>query len=342
MTAIKAHQADALLKSPDKKLAAFLLYGPDAGLVSERAQALAFTLARREKPEGEILRLDDLDLENDPGRLTVELGTIPMFGGRKVVRATTGRRINTPLLKALVDGEPLEGFLIVEAGNLKAGEPLRALFEKPQHAAAIPCFGDDARDIEGVIRETLAAEKLSITPEAKALLVSRLGADRVMSRSEIDKLALYAMGQKEIGVTDVEAITGDASELAIDRILMAAAMGDAPRTAIEFARAISSGESAQGIIAATERHFHRLHRLRTAMDRGQPFDDAVKALKPQPHFKVKDALAAQCRQWSAARLASALSRITATAKAARLAGQLEDALAERLLLAIAMLARGRG
>jgi DNA polymerase-3 subunit delta len=341
MTAIKAHQADAFLKSPDKKLSAFLLYGTDAGLVSERAQALAATLAKRENPEGEVLRIDDMDLENDSGRLAVELGTMPMFGGRKIVRATTGRRLNTLLLKPLIEGPQLEGFLIVEAGNLKTGEPLRNLFEKPAHTVAIPCFGDETRDIDTVVREALAAEKIAITPDAKALLVSRLGADRAMTRSEIEKLALYAKGKKEIEIADVEAITGDASELAIDRILTAAASGDAPRVSIEFARAIASGESAQGIIAATERYFHRLHRLRAALDKGQAFDDAARALRPPLHFKLKDALAAQCRQWTSPRLGAAMARITTTAKAARLAGPLEDAHAERLLLALAMLARGK-
>lgn len=341
MTAIKAHQADAFLKSPDVKLTAFLLYGPDAGLVAERAATLAKILAKRESPEGEVLRIDDLDLENDPDRLAIELGTIPMFGGRKIVRANTGRRINTNLLKPLVDGAPLAGLLIVEAGNLKTGEPLRNLFEKPSHTVAIPCFGDEARDIESVVREILATEKIAITAEAKALLVSRLGADRAMTRSEIEKLALYARGKKEIEAADVEAITGDASELAIDRILTAAASGDPPRVAIEFARAVASGENAQGIIIATERYFHRLHRLRAALDKGQSFDDAARAIRPPLHFKLKDALAAQCRQWTSPRLQAAMSRITAAARAARLAGPLEDAHAERLLLALAMLARGK-
>lgn len=341
MTAVKASQAEAVLKSPDPRLTAFLLYGPDAGLVSERAQTLARCLAARDAAGGEILRLDDSDLEANPDRLSVELGTISLFGGRKIVRASAGRRINAAALKPLVESGALAGVLIVEAGNLRPDEAMRTLFERSQSALAIPCYMDEIRDLEQIVREMLAAEHLSITPDARELLVSRLGADRTMTRGEVEKLALYARGKTEIDAADVEAIVGDASELAIDRILTAAASGDARRTATELARALAAGENAQGIILAADRYFQRLHRVRAALDAGRSFDEAVRTLRPALHFRQKDALAAQCRAWTTARLSAALMRIASEAKSARLAGPLDEALAERLLLALALMAKGR-
>jgi DNA polymerase-3 subunit delta len=65
-------------------------------------------------------------------------------------------------------------------------------------------------------------------------------------------------------------------------------------------------------------------------------------MRPPLHFKQKDAFAAQCRQWTTARLTDALGRISAAAKAARLAGSLEEALTERLVLGLAMLAKDTG
>ena len=339
MVAVKAHQAETFLKSPDSKLAAFLLYGSDEGLISERAQTLSAMLAARDDPQGEVLRLDDSDLENNPERLAIELSTIPMFGGRKIVRATTGRRINALTLKPLVQGGALEGMLIVEAGNLKPDDALRKAFEKAPNAAAIACYEDAARDLEDVIRAALSSLKMSINADARELLVSKLGADRAMSRSEIEKLALYASEKKEIEISDVEAIVGDASAQTIDRVVNATARGDRKCAAIEFERAITSGESAQGLILATERHFHRLHRIRAALDAGRPFDEAIRSLKPQVHFKQKDAFGIQCRMWSTDRLTRAIARISTVAKTARLAGSLEQAHAERLLLALASLAR---
>ena len=67
-----------------------LVYGPDAGLVAERAGALAQIFAKRGKGQTEIVRLDDRDLAEDPARLEVELRTAPMFAAQSVIRVTAG------------------------------------------------------------------------------------------------------------------------------------------------------------------------------------------------------------------------------------------------------------
>ena len=231
MVAIKTHQASAFLNALDRVPQAVLFYGSDVGLVSERAAQLAKALAGRDDPPGEILRLDDSSLEDDPDRIFVELQTAPMFGGRKVVRAAAGRRVTAAQLKTLVEGGNLAGSLIVEAGNLRPDDALRALFEKSPAAAAVACFPDEARDLDVVIREVFAGRGVQITPEARRLLMTRLGADRALSRSEIDKLALYAHGKSVIDEEDVEIAVGDAAELALDRIVMAARLGQRRRCA---------------------------------------------------------------------------------------------------------------
>jgi DNA polymerase-3 subunit delta len=304
---------------------------------------LATLIAARDS--GEIIRLDDADLDNDSDRLAVELQTIPMFGGSKVVRATAGRRITAAALQPLLDGGTLAATLIVEAGNLKPTDSMRVLFEKSAQAAAVACYADEARDIEGLIGETLKAHGLAITSDAREMLVARMGADRVMSRGEIEKLALYAAGKTEVDAADVEAIVGDASELAIDRTLNAAASGDAARAVTEFARAVAAGESPQGIIIALQRYLQRLHRIRTDLDAGASFEDVIRQQRPPVHFRQKDAIGLQCRMWSSPRLARALARTGEAAKAARLTSSLEEAITEELLIALAGAARpaaGRG
>ncbi len=238
MVAVKAHQAETFLKPPGPRVAAVLFYGTDAGLVSERAVRLAAVLAARGDPPGEVIRFDDTDLDNDPDRLAIELQTMPMFGGSKVVRAVAGRRITAAALQPLLDGGTLAAALVVEAGNLRPNDSLRALFEKSVNAAAVACYPDEVHDLETLIRDTLKSHGLGIAPEARDLLLARVGADRALSRGEVEKLALYASGKGEIDLADVEAIVGDASELAIDRILSAAASGDScPRRHRACARA---------------------------------------------------------------------------------------------------------
>jgi DNA polymerase-3 subunit delta len=338
MVTVKAHQAEAFMKSPPPRLAAALFFGTDPGLVSERAASLAKALAAREDPPGEILRLDDSELDNDPGRLETELQMRPMFTSRRIVRAIAGRRISAQLLKPLLGANPLEGLLIVEAANLKPDDALRTLFEASETCFAVACYPDSSADIDNLISDVVSSFSLTIDGDARALLQSRLGADRTLSRAEIEKLALYCLDRKTITLADVENIVGDAADLALERIAEAAAEGRTQAAITDFGRAMASGESAQAIIAVLQRYFLKLHKVRSDVDAGQRLDDALKSLRPPLFFKQRDVFSRQIRNWPRTGLDQALRRIADNAKAARLSPRLERVYAERLLLAICALA----
>jgi DNA polymerase-3 subunit delta len=319
-------------------LSAALFFGSDAGLVSERSAALAAVLADRETPRGEIMRLDDTELEADPARLEVELQMRPMFSSRRIVRAIAGRRTTVQRIEPLLTSGPLEGLLIVEAGNLKTDDRLRRLFETSSGCYAVACYPDSAEDLEDLIDEVLAPYRIAIEADARGLLQSRLGADRALSRAEVEKLALFCLGRPAITLEDVENIVGDASDLVLERIAIAAADGQTQTALNDFGRALASGESAQTVILITQRYFMKLHKVRTGVDAGQRLDDALKAMRPPLFFKQRDAFARQVRRWSRAQLDQALKRIADTAKAARLTSALEDVLTERLILSLSLMA----
>lgn len=341
MVAVKGPEAARFVTNPPNNITAVLLFGTDPGQVSERSLKLAQVFASREDPPGEVIRIDDNDLEDDSGRLAVELQTRPMFSGRKIVRATTGRRLTSPLIRSIIDGGPLEGVLIVEAGNLKPDDALRKAFEKGAGLAAIGCYPDTAADISSLITEVLSSFDMKITPAAHSLLMSRLGADRALSRAEIEKLALYGFDKGTIDEDDVDAIVGDASDLQLERIAEAAARGDAKQAMTDLGRAIASGDDPQVIILITQRYFLKLHRVRSEMDQGARADEALRSLRPPLHFKQRDVFAATVKRWSRIKLDKALERISETARGARLSSAQSDTLTERMILALAAIAGAR-
>src|SRR5690606_3232270 len=340
MTAIKAQQAEQFLKTLDLRYRAILLYGTDAGVIAERARTAAKKLAESSDPPGDILRIEDADLEVEPDRLLVEAQTIPMFGGPKVIHTRASRRVTAQVLQPLLQEGALAGALVVEAGNLRPDDSLRLLFEKSANAAAIACFADESRTLDSIISETLEQAGITITRDARQALLARLGADRALTRGELEKLVLYTRGKSQIDIDDVDAIVGDASELAIETVVLAAASGEARRAVQELDRVIASGESPQTVIAAVQRHMQRLHRLRASLESGQSMDAALRQLRPPVHFKTRPHLEAQCRMWAIENLNAALSRIADAAKEARLNSALEATIAEGLLLDLARSARG--
>ena len=337
MVAVKAHEADAYLRALPSKITALLFYGSDEGLIAERAQAACKTVAAGTKPAGEILRLDDLDLEQDPGRIAMELTTVSMFGGRRIVRASASRRLTTATVSPLL-AAPLDGMLVIEAGNLKPDEGLRGLFEKSPTSAAIACYADNDRDIEGVLRAILSVYKLEIASDAKQALIARLGGDRIQTRAEIEKLALYCYGRARIEIADIEEITGDASELALDKVVTAVADGRPTAALTASERAVSGGESPQALIMAAQRYFQRLHRVRTAFESSGSMDIAIRTLRPPLHFKMRDDFIRHVKNWPSEKIHRALDRISFAQRLAR-SSTIDDALAaDRLCMDLVRLA----
>lgn len=328
MVAHKASQVASLLRSPRSLASAILLYGPDAGLVSERASVLA----RSRASGGTVVRLDDRDLAERPGRLFVELRTTSLFGEAPVVRVAAGPRLDVPGLKALL-AEPIEGTLIVEAGNLRPDSALRKLFEKDPNAAALPCYSE-TRDLVGLIDEEMKRAGLRIEPEAKRHLVSLLGSDHGVARSEIAKLALSAHGRDLVRIEDVTALVGDSSELGLEAFAYRVSGEDAAGALAELDRLAQSGVPPDATLPTLGRHFTQLHRVQAAVEAGASIATEMAKLRPRPHFKRTDAFTTACRHWGAERLAHALTQIREAAAVTRREPALVSARVESLVLAI--------
>ena len=78
-----------------------------------------------------------------------------MFGGRKVVRATAGRRVTAAALKPLIEGGSSPATLIVEAGNLRPTMRCARCSRSRPRRRPSPAFPDEARDLETLVREAL-------------------------------------------------------------------------------------------------------------------------------------------------------------------------------------------
>ena len=334
MIAVKPAQADAFTNRPDPALQAILVFGPDAGLVAERTRKLATNIANRDDPAGEIISIQDTDLADNPDRLPTELLTVPMFGGTKIVRVKASQKLSLPIIEEFLADPPPATTLIVEAGDLKRSAKLRTLFEKAGQGAAIACYGDDPRALGQLIDEQLGEAGLSITSAAKRHLIGLIGSDRTLSRSELIKLTLYAAGQSEVSIEDIDAVIGDTSGLTLDMIAYSAMSGHTVTCLAQLDRMRSAGSPASAILTVLGRHVMRLHKVRTDIDSGAALEAAVRKLRPPVHFRQQTEFANQCRDWPAGRLLTALDRVQQATQRCRSQTALEDVTAERLLMSL--------
>lgn len=337
MVAIPAREAESFARGGFAKYPVVLFFGPDEGLVSERAEAVA--KATTSGDAANILRLDGDDVANAPERLAEEAHAISMFGGARAIRVRAGSKALIEALKPLLSTPPLDTRIIIEAGDIKGNAALRQLIEKAQNAAALPCYAEEGRDLSRLVDEMLETSDLRITSPARQLLIQSLGQDRKRSRMEVEKLLLYARGQSGIDVTDVEAIVTDAAAVSFDQLVDAVYGGKIDTVETEARRIFQDGMEPGVLLGFALRHALQLMEGRHLMEGGKRAADATEAMRI--HFKRKAAFTEQLTRWTEPRLQRAVQILGDATLAVRRNATLGEAMAIRAFWSLA-LSVGRG
>jgi DNA polymerase III subunit delta len=294
---VPAGRVEAFLRRPDPGIRAVLLYGPDGGLVRERADVVARTVCPDLRDAFLVAELPAAALTADPARLADEAAQISLMGGRRVVRVRETGDAVAAILGRFLAGTPGDALVVVEAGDLPGRSSLRRVFDDAPTAAAIGCYPDGPRELAGVIRDSLGAHQVSASPDAVAFLVDHLGGDRLLTRAELEKLALYAGEGGRIELDDARLAIGDSAAIELDDAVLAAADGDAAALERALGRVFQEGESPVTVIRALLRHLQRLHLLAARVAAGDSVDAVMRAARPPIFFKQQDNFRRQLGLW---------------------------------------------
>src|ERR1044071_9472740 len=119
MVALRGREIDAFLARPDAGRPIILLYGPDAGLVRERADALLASAVDDPHDPFSLVKLDGDELSAEPSRLVDEAMTVPLFGGRRAIRIRAGSRSFASGVDTLAEMAVKDCRIVIEAGELR-------------------------------------------------------------------------------------------------------------------------------------------------------------------------------------------------------------------------------
>lgn len=331
---IAAAQINAFLQKPDPAVRVILIYGPDAGMVRERAEGFAKSIVPDLQDPFRTATL--ANLAEGPARLHEEMAAQALGGGRRLIRIPNAVEPMAAALASLLGDLPQnDSLLLIEGGDLDKRSKLRSMCENDAAAAAIPCYVEEGATRQRAIADILQASGLQADRDALALLGEILPPDRLAMRSELEKLALYVGTAKTVKLEDVEAIVQDAGGAELDDLIYAVGAGDAKRAALLLDRLLEEQTSAVALLRSAQRHFLRLQIARYHLDNGLSVSEALKKLQPPVFWKFTDSMATQVRRWSAAKIDLALTRLFEAEAAVKRTGTPDEALTAQLLLRLA-------
>ena len=293
MAKLDARRVEAFLADPGRECRVVLLHGDDPGLIRERAEKLARAVAGDDP-----MRLVEVPREGwrDPGLLAAEAASVPLTGGRPLVRVRDAGDGFAPAAKAALAG-PGPGLVVLEAPEAQARSKLRTLLEPAPGAAVIACYRERGADLARSVGAILGELGVSAEPAALDWLAQRLGEDRMLLRRELEKLALYVGEGGRVGVEDAVACVAEGSALGLEEALVAAMSGDVATADRALETAMAEGANAVQVVRAALRHVQRLHLASLAVAGGAAPGAALDGLRPPVFFRHKPAFERALRQW---------------------------------------------
>jgi DNA polymerase-3 subunit delta len=148
--------------------------------------------------------------------------TLPMMSPRRVVIVMQAEMLLTPRreseaatraleeLESILNTPEPQTTLVFSAAAVDKRSRIARLFAKK--ASVVDCGAlEDAGDAERWVRNRVAAAGVEIAPAGARLLAERGGTDVPRLRNDVDRLLLYALGQKTITLDDVRQIVGPES-----------------------------------------------------------------------------------------------------------------------------------
>jgi len=344
----KAHEAEIFLKNKPRSYPFILIYGSDRGLAAEYAQIFSQNCGVNLQDDFAVIKLDGDALEKDAARLIDEAQTIGFFAGKRLIwlnysGAGSKSRL-TEALKFLLESKLPDCYILIEAGDLKKGAVLRKIIEDSPQAMALPCYADEGAALQKLIDEVMAEFHCGISEEARLLLQNSLGADRRISRNELEKLGLYGQNSKNIDVEDVKNVLSDGRALNFNAVADAVLSGNIAEFNSEFDRSLAAGTQAFLMLAAVMRQMQQLQNFRFQIEQeGKTSALALATARPPIFFKRKKLMERILSLWNGAKIARAMERLDKTLLDSRKNSALGAALIRQNLLALTVeAARSRG
>lgn len=325
----------AALRQPDCSVRLWLACGRDAGVAADLARRARLALAAAGADS--TVHLAAAALEADPGRLADSAASIPLFGGRQLIRVDDATDRIVEAVRLLLESPAGANPVVMLAGDLAASSPLLELARRHPLARLVQAWPPGAREWPRLVAEAARAAGLRLARgQDGALWAAADGNPQILAR-EIEKLAtaVDATPDRPAPVPEAlfAALVGGVESESLDRTVAALLAGDGQ--ALDRALAAHGSASAIPLLRAAARRLLLLKALRRAVDQGASPQAAIASRRPPVNpYSLRDTLADALPRWPMARIESALAALLEAERAVKAPASAGDILAHAALVAV--------
>ena len=327
---IKAYELKSLVEK--KKYSAYLVYGQNKGLVREKSQTIIDTY---KDDQTEIIKFENDELISEPEKLSNEFNTFSLIAEKKIIHVLNTKDILTETITNTINNQDSTNLIIFETGELIPRSKLRKFFEKEKNLGILACYFDTERDVQDLIETTFKKEDISISRDISLLIAKRLGNERHIIKSELEKIILYLKDKKEFKAEDILKCLSQNEDFGFDDLNYNLCDGNVVKLDKIINQLYLEGINPIALLRSAGKHFQKILFVNQKIDSGMNFNESLSQLKPPIFFLYINKFKNQVTKWRTILCYKAIERIMETEELCKLNSKISKIICWRTLSNIA-------
>ena len=213
---IKEYQLNEVIKKGSYP-SFLLVFGPNEGLI--RHDILKICSSFKEDLETDEITINGKALDENYSLIDEEIRSFSMFSEKKIIHLENLKEKHLQYFEnQKIENDKI--LVIIKSENLSKSSKIRNFFEKHKRYAAVPCYEDDMRSTMNLLSQFQSDNKVKFSSDIKNYLLQNLSSDRLISKSELEKILLVIGNaqNKEIELEEIQNILNDGSSNSLNII----------------------------------------------------------------------------------------------------------------------------
>ena len=327
---IKAYELKSLVEK--KKYSAYLVYGQNKGLVREKSQTIIDTY---KDDQTEIIKFENDELISEPEKLSNEFNTFSLIAEKKIIHVLNTKDNLTETITNTINNQDSTNLIIFETSELTPRSKLRKFFEKEKNLGILACYFDTERDVQDLIETTFKKEGISISRDISLLIAKRLGHERHIIKSELEKIILYLKDKKEFKAEDILKCLSQNEDFGFDDLNYNLCDGNVVKLDKIINQLYLEGINPIALLRSAGKHFQKILFVNQKIDSGMNLNESLSQLKPPIFFLYINKFKNQVTKWRTILCYKAIERIMETEELCKLNSKISKIICWRTLSNIA-------
>lgn len=289
----------------------FLLYGENLGLKKDIRKFIKTEIEKKSN-NAEILFIYENEILDNEEKFYNLIYAGSLFSNKKIITIyeTTDKIIKK--ISDIYDKYPENVFLIIFSEILEKRSKLRNFFETNKKTICIPCYLDNAKDLEVIAQSELKKNNIVLSQEAINLLIEKSNSDRNNLRNEIKKIHSYSLNKKKIELSDIKSLINFSGDYKSDIFINECLCGNIKQYKKIISDLYVNAANQILLLRILSNKIQRLLKIKAEESKSNNIDNLINTISPAIFWKEKPLVKKQLSIWSLNDLKKMINKINNT------------------------------